>query len=460
MASAMVFFTGSVSATNWNVDVSDFSFSPAALTIDVGDSVTFTLVSGSHNVNGDSTAFPNNPDYSLYSGAVGNSWGSYVWVCTTAGNYDYQCDPHYAMVGSIMANAPPSNVLTMTTSVCSSALEVRMTGPWWGWDPAGGPIAVDNGNGTYTFTFDPAPTADMEYLLVVDGVQENLINAPHPDLDGDTYGDLWGCSPITDYWSYANRLWVVGSGDISNTYATCGTCSDVYGCMDATADNFDAAANVMDYSVCTYAPSCNLDEVTVTLYDSYSDGGGQITVDGNVLTNAGASSSMVVCIDLLACTDIIYASTDSWSYENSWDVVDALGNVIASGNDASGNVGACAVLGCTDATATNYNAAATADDGSCVYPCLDNAVVYTAGSYASENSFTITDCDGNLLADMASGVTGYDGCIVLPAVYSVNLSDSYGDSWNGGSLSIDGVTYTLDGLNDDGSKNLHMNQKD
>ena len=29
-------------------------------------------------------------------------------------------------------------------------------------------IAVDNGNGTWTFTFDPAPTADMEYLLVVD----------------------------------------------------------------------------------------------------------------------------------------------------------------------------------------------------------------------------------------------------------------------------------------------------
>ena len=28
--------------------------------------------------------------------------------------------------------------------------------------------------------------------------------------------------------------------------------------------------------------------------------------------------------------------------------------------------------------------------------------------------------DGNLLAEM-HGVTGYDGCIVLPAVYSVNL---------------------------------------
>ena len=87
--------------------------------------------------------------------------------------------------------------------------------------------------------------------------------------------------------------------------------------------------------------------------------------------------------------------------ENSWDVTDASGAVIASGGNNSGNVGACAVLGCTDAAATNYDAAADTDDGSCVYPCLDNAVVYTAGSYAGENSFTITDCDGNLLADMA-----------------------------------------------------------
>ena len=126
-----------------------------------------------------------------------------------------------------------------------------MTGPWWNWDPNGGPIAVDNGNGTWTFTFCPAPTADMEYLLVVDGVTENLINAPHPDLDGDGYGDLWDCSPITDYWSYANRLWVVGSGDVANTYGTCGSCGDVYGCTDSTATNYDPNANVGDASQLT-----------------------------------------------------------------------------------------------------------------------------------------------------------------------------------------------------------------
>ena len=30
---------------------------------------------------------------------------------------------------------------------------------------------------------------------------------------GTESGD-WSCTPVTDYFSYANRLWEVGSGDI------------------------------------------------------------------------------------------------------------------------------------------------------------------------------------------------------------------------------------------------------
>ncbi len=106
--------------------------------------------------------------------------------------------------------------LTITTTVCSPANEVRLTGPWWGWNPTGGPVAVSNGDGTWTFTFNPAPTADMEYLLVVDGVQENLIQAM---VNGGS------CAPITDYSSYANRQWLMTDGlTITNTYGQCGSC--------------------------------------------------------------------------------------------------------------------------------------------------------------------------------------------------------------------------------------------
>ena len=92
--------------------------------------------------------------------------------------------------------------------------------------------------------------------------------------------------------------------------------------------------------------------------------------------------------------------------------------------------------GCTDPTATNYDPAASYDDGSCTYPCINGvAVVYTPGSYANENGFTITDCSGAVLASMSSGTVGFnDPCVVLPAVYSVNLTDSYGDGWGGGTV--------------------------
>ena len=109
-----------------------------------------------------------------------------------------------------------SQTLTITASVCTPAAEVRMTGPFWQWNPTGGPVAVSNGDGTWTFTFNPAPAADMEYILIVDGVQEDLISDMQ---NGGT------CAPLTDYFSYANRKWVVGSGDVNISYDRCVPCS-------------------------------------------------------------------------------------------------------------------------------------------------------------------------------------------------------------------------------------------
>ncbi|OUT73222.1 MAG: hypothetical protein CBB76_00140 [Crocinitomicaceae bacterium TMED16] len=110
--------------------------------------------------------------------------------------------------------------LVITTEVCGNTggSEVRLTGPWWGWDPAAGPVAADNGDGTYTFTFSPAPTDNMEYLLVLDGVQEDMVAA------GTASGD-WSCTPITDNATYANRQWLMTEPyTFSNVYGQCGPC--------------------------------------------------------------------------------------------------------------------------------------------------------------------------------------------------------------------------------------------
>lgn len=108
--------------------------------------------------------------------------------------------------------------LDITVDICDPAVtEVRMTGPFWGWDPTAGPFAVDNGDGTWTFTLSPAPTTNMEYLIIADGVQENLIQDM---LNGGS------CAPVTDYFSYANRIWNVGDGNVTGiSYDRCVSCA-------------------------------------------------------------------------------------------------------------------------------------------------------------------------------------------------------------------------------------------
>ena len=109
--------------------------------------------------------------------------------------------------------------LNLTVAVPCGTTMLRLSGPWWGWNPAGGPVGVDNGDGTFTFTLDPAPTENMEYLYTTDGVSyENLIdNAQNAECTNRVDGGRFN----TDYFSYANRIWIVDSGDQAETYDSC-----------------------------------------------------------------------------------------------------------------------------------------------------------------------------------------------------------------------------------------------
>ena len=179
-------------------------------------------------------------------------------------------------------------VLVATVDLCGAVAEtVRLTGPFWGWDPNGGPVATDNGDGTWSVTFDPAPGENMEYLWIVDGTQENLIQAM---VDGGS------CAPVTDFANYANRLWELGGPNPQDVYNSCSACevaisgctdpsflefdpyaaSDdgscttliVYGCIYQAASNYNSLANVDDNS-------CEFDETSGCQADL--DGDGAIT---------------------------------------------------------------------------------------------------------------------------------------------------------------------------------------
>ena len=177
---------------------------------------------------------------------------------------------------------------------------------------------------------------------------------------------------------------------------------EIPGCTDATACNFDGTATDDDAS-CTYAA------------DNYD-------CDGNCLND---SDGDLVCdaFEVDGCTDDMACNYDAGATEEDGtctypasDIVDCDGNCL---NDADGDL-VCdeeEVLGCDDATACNYDAAATEDDGSCTYPDL------------------YYDCDGNCINDgdtdgicdelEAEGCTDATACNYAPAATEDDGSCTY-----------------------------------
>src|SRR5690554_4833373 len=71
--------------TLYQVEVSDSQFDPADLQIVVGDTVEWTNIFGTHNVNGNKNFFPSNPE--SFGNNVGEGW-TYRHVFDIAGKYD------------------------------------------------------------------------------------------------------------------------------------------------------------------------------------------------------------------------------------------------------------------------------------------------------------------------------------------------------------------------------------
>ena len=105
---ALMAFSVFAFATNHAVSVVNTSFSPASISVAQGDTVTWTQVNGTHNVNGSMATFSNNPA-SFGNGAAASGTWSYQYVFALPGTYQYQCDPHASsMQGTITVTASAS----------------------------------------------------------------------------------------------------------------------------------------------------------------------------------------------------------------------------------------------------------------------------------------------------------------------------------------------------------------
>ena len=239
---------------------------------------------------------------------------------------------------------------------------VFVTGPWCGWcaNDTYNTMTDPDGDGVYT-----VEVADLEglveYKYAINGFadQENLINDM---VDGAT------CAPVTDYSGYANRT--MDAGSVANDYyGTCdGTCNDTPPPPGGTV--------LFRVDMSEYAGTYG----TVNLNGSFNGWCGacatMIDDDGDMVFE--------LPVDLPGGTVEYKFTLDGWTAQEEFTDGDpctsTIDGYINRTLDVTGDLDlpvvcynqctACnaePVPGCTDATACNYDAAATEDDGSCVF---------------------------------------------------------------------------------------------
>ncbi len=86
-----------ISVPDATVMVGDFFFTPADITINVGETVLWMNTGGTHNVNGTQTTFPSNPESFSSGNPAGGSW-MLEHTFEIAGVYNYRCDLHSGLM--------------------------------------------------------------------------------------------------------------------------------------------------------------------------------------------------------------------------------------------------------------------------------------------------------------------------------------------------------------------------
>jgi plastocyanin len=94
-----------LAADDETLQARDFAFEPADVTVQVGDTVTFTIATGSgaHNFE-----FDDGPAYPPMPSGPGAAWNNQARTFTTAGTYPYVCGAHASMTGVVNVQAESS----------------------------------------------------------------------------------------------------------------------------------------------------------------------------------------------------------------------------------------------------------------------------------------------------------------------------------------------------------------
>ncbi|MDA9612473.1 hypothetical protein N9S08_01510, partial [Flavobacteriales bacterium] len=236
-----------------------------------------------------------------------------------------------------------------------------------------------------------------------------------------------GCTDPTAYSGY---------NPLANTDD--GSCiAVVNGCTDPTAFNYNASANTDDGSCIAVVNGCT----DPTAYSGYNplantDDGSCIAVVNGCTDPTAFNYNASANTDDGSCIAVVNGCTDPTAYSGY--------NPLANTDD-----GSCiaAVNGCTDPLYTEYDPLANTDDGSCITCNID--VTITVGGGVDDNEIGWSLVDGSGVTVASGGPFSGTFCLAGDC-YTMYMTDSYGDGWNGATYSItdnnSGTVYGTGGL--------------
>ena len=354
-------------ATNYDIEAGNYYYFPQSLTVNIGDSVTWTNVQGFHNVNFvDNTITGNsfNNPVSFISSPTASSF-LYTHVFNVAGTYEYDCSvgSHAVdgMVGTIIVNGQNVNIpdanfkayLVGTSANINGDTEIQVSeATAFNGAINCGFMGISDLTGIEAFTALTTLYCFNNNLSLLD-VSSNLA--------------------LTFLYCYNNQL---TSLDVSNN-----TSLIQLGCEFNQLTSLDVSANIdLTELFCDFNQLTSLDVTDNTLLDYLYCQGNQITsldLSQNIaLTELYCHYNQLTSLDVRNGnnTNLNYFDATNNSNLTCINVDDAAWST-AHWTLADGEIDPqhyfstnCAnVYGCTDSLAINYDSLATIDDSSCVY---------------------------------------------------------------------------------------------
>ena len=237
------------------------------------------------------------------------------------------------------------------------------------------PAAISGCTDSAASNYNSSATVDDGSCIpFIYGCTDPLANNQDPLAtadDGSCTYHVYGCmlgttTPGAQVNSNYNPLATVNQVSSTNNSDPCLPC--VYGCTDATQSNYDPTATCDDATCipfgygCTDPDAANFNTTTPLLDD------------GSCLF-PGCTTTTALNYGWIKPGEVVGSNVNTWTVTGSGQ---AFTNTVAG---IAYDDGSCLypVLGCTTAGATNYNAAATQDDGSCTAACNSNIGFMTMG---------------------------------------------------------------------------------